>query len=154
LATRPAPCRSIGVWKLWPKLPSIGVTRWPTPRRSRGHVVRLLRCTPAWPSGGSIPARSPLNGTAAPAESTAASAASGPVVLGKVLWYRQLGGGYSLLPSALSPVECMPTLYVRFGMRVLALDVPPLLCVYICNLLHSHRLERGFSDSQKKLSSM
>jgi hypothetical protein len=46
------------------------------------------------------------NTAAAPAESSAASAAPGrPVVLGKVLRYRQLGGGYSLLPPARSLVE-------------------------------------------------
>ena len=49
------------------------------------------------------PARSSLKGTAAQAESTAASAAPGrPVVLGKVPRYRQLGGGYLLLPPARS----------------------------------------------------
>jgi hypothetical protein len=41
-------------------------------------------------------------------------------------------------------------LYVLFGMRVLALDVPPLRSVYICTRLHPHRLEKEISDSQKK----
>jgi hypothetical protein len=51
------------------------------------------------------PARSPLQVLRPPAESSAASAAPGrPVVHGKVLRYRQLGGG-SLLPPARSPVE-------------------------------------------------
>ncbi len=38
----------------WPKIPSIGLTRRPAPGRSRGRVVRSPRCTPAWPSGGSV----------------------------------------------------------------------------------------------------
>jgi hypothetical protein len=47
------------------------------------------------------PARSSSEGTEAPAESTKASAAPGrPVVLGKVLRYRQLCGGFPLLPLA------------------------------------------------------
>ncbi len=53
------------------------------------------------------PARSSLEGTAALAELTAVSAAPGrPVVLGKVLRYLQLGGGFSLLRPARSLVNC------------------------------------------------
>ncbi len=51
-------------------------------------------------------ARSPSKGIVAPAESTAASAAPGrPIVPGKVLRYRQLGGGFPMLRPASSPVN-------------------------------------------------
>ena len=68
-----------------------------------------------------------------------------------VVLYREcaarVGPSYSQLLVA--KPECTSTLYVQFGMRVLALDVPPLWSVYFCTLLHPHRLEKEISDSQK-----
>ncbi len=44
------PARALSVdWRVeaLAQIPSIGLTRRPAPRRSRGHVVCLLLCTPA-----------------------------------------------------------------------------------------------------------